>query len=51
MFANSSSIDTRISFDPYNGSLDSRIFVEDYNSLTIELKIVGEISEREDMLI
>ena len=51
MSANSSSIDTQISVDPYNGSLDSRISVKDYNSMTNELKIDGEISEIEEMLI
>jgi hypothetical protein len=51
MSSNSSSIDTRISVDPYSGSLNSRISVEDYTSLTHELKLDGEISEREEMLI
>ena len=49
--SNSSSIDTRISVDLYRDSLDSRISLEDYNSLMHELKLDGEISEREEMLI
>ena len=51
MSANSSSIDTQISVDLYTVSLDSRILIEDCNSLTNKPKIDEEILEWDEMLI